>query len=60
MSPAAALSDVVRTRELNLWNTAHRTRLNSKRQGDVVEFIKIIQAIGGEPKNAFAEMKTAD
>ena len=32
MSPAAALSDVVRARELNLWNTAHRTRLNSKRR----------------------------
>ena len=36
MSPAAALSDVVRARELNLWNTAHRTRLNSKRRGAII------------------------
>ena len=34
---------------------------NGERRLDVVEFIEIIQAIGGEPKKAFAEiLKTAD
>ena len=36
MSPAAALSQAVRTRELNLWMTAHRTRLNNKAEGAII------------------------
>ncbi len=36
MSPAAALSDAVRTRETNLWMTAHRTRLNNKLEGAII------------------------
>ena len=36
LSPEAALSDAVRLRELNLWDTAHRTRLNDKQRGAIV------------------------
>lgn len=36
MSPASALSLAVRTRETNLWTTAHRTRLNNKLEGAII------------------------
>ncbi|QEE41344.1 MULTISPECIES: phage terminase large subunit [unclassified Methylobacterium] len=36
MSPEAVFSEAVRRREMNLWNTAHRTRLNDKRRGAIV------------------------
>ena len=36
LSPEAALSDAVRLRELNFWDTAHRTRLNDKQKGAII------------------------
>jgi hypothetical protein len=36
MSPMAALSDAVRRRELNLWDTAFRTRLDDKTKGAII------------------------
>ncbi|TXN03827.1 phage terminase large subunit [Methylobacterium sp. WL64] len=36
MSPDATFSEAVRRREMGLWNTAHRTRLNDKRKGAIV------------------------
>ena len=36
MSPRAALSDAVRRRELNLWDTKFPSRLNDKRTGAIV------------------------
>ncbi|MCJ2011887.1 phage terminase large subunit [Methylobacterium sp. J-076] len=36
MSPDAVFSEAVRRRQINLWNTAHRTRLNDKRRGAIV------------------------
>jgi predicted phage terminase large subunit-like protein len=36
MSSAFALSEAVRKTEVNLWMTAHRTRLNNKREGAIV------------------------
>ncbi len=42
LSPEAALSDAVRLRELNFWDTAHRTRLNDKQKG---AFIHVSQRL---------------
>lgn len=36
MSPMAALSEAVRRRELNLWETGVRTRLDDKRHGAII------------------------
>ena len=36
MSPDATFSEAVRRREMGLWNTAHRTRLNDKRKGAII------------------------
>jgi len=36
MSPMAALSEAVRRRETNLWNTAFRTRLDNKSEGAII------------------------
>jgi len=36
MSPMAALSEAVRRRETNLWNTAFRTRLDDKAKGAII------------------------
>lgn len=36
MSSASAPSEAVRKTEVNLWMTAHRTRLNNKREGAIV------------------------
>lgn len=36
MSPDATFSEAVRRREMGFWNTAHRTRLNNKREGAII------------------------
>jgi len=36
MGPMGAISEAHRRRDINLWDTAHRTRLNNKRTGAIV------------------------
>jgi len=36
MGPLGAISEAHRRRDLNLWDTAHRTRLNNKRTGAII------------------------